>query len=113
MACKPRIAGLSEREGRACVHRSLSCTKIERAKFQLVRQIAGANLAPNRAQRRLDFEGGSTPCPSDTAAQTASQVVTGRSVSFSARGCGFPAKEMRKAVAGSAGDQPNAMLALS
>ena len=29
------------------------------------------------------------------------------------KGCGFPAKEMRKAVAGSAGDQPNAMLALS
>ena len=29
------------------------------------------------------------------------------------KGCGFPAKEMRKAVAGFAGDQPNAMLALS
>ena len=29
------------------------------------------------------------------------------------QGCGFPAKEMRKAVAGFAGDQPNAMLALS
>ena len=29
------------------------------------------------------------------------------------KGCGFPAKEMRKAVAGSAGEQPNAMLALS
>ena len=29
------------------------------------------------------------------------------------KGRGFPANEMRKAVAGSAGDQPNAMLALS
>ena len=29
------------------------------------------------------------------------------------KGCGFPAKEMRKAVAGFAGEQPNAMLALS
>ena len=29
------------------------------------------------------------------------------------RGCAFPAKEMRKAVAGFAGEQPNAMLALS
>ena len=29
------------------------------------------------------------------------------------KGRGFPAKEMRKAVAGSDGDQPNAMLALS
>ena len=29
------------------------------------------------------------------------------------KGGGFPAKEMRKAVAGFAGDQPNAMLALS
>ena len=29
------------------------------------------------------------------------------------KGRGFPAKEMRKAVAGFAGEQPNAMLALS
>ena len=30
---KPRIAGLCEREGRACVHLSLSCSIIERADF--------------------------------------------------------------------------------
>ena len=52
---KPRIAGLCEREGRACVHLSLSCTKIERAIFQLVRQSAEANLGSNGAQRWLDL----------------------------------------------------------
>ena len=64
-------------------------------------------------QRWLDFEGGSTSYPSDKVAQIVLQAETRRSFSFSARGCGFPAKEMRKAVAGFAGDQPNAMLALS
>ena len=48
MACKPRIAGLSEREGRACVHLSLSCQLIERANFRFVRQIAGAKFAQKR-----------------------------------------------------------------
>ena len=55
---------------------------------------------------------GSTPYLSCKAAQIASRAETRRSFR-SLQGCGFPAKEMRKAVAGSAGDQPNAMLALS
>ena len=110
---KPRIAGLSERPGGVSAVGSLSCTKIERAIFCFVRQSAEANLAPNRAQRRLDFELGSTSLP--TLQSRTNRFTGGNTVeSFVlCKGCGFPAKEMRKAVAGFAGDQPNAMLALS
>ena len=52
---KPRIAGLCERPVGVSAVGSLSCPQIERAKFQLVRQIAGENSAPNGAQRRLQF----------------------------------------------------------
>ena len=110
---KPRIAGLCEREGRACVHLSLSCPLIERADFRIVRQIAGANSAPNGGQRRLYYEAGSTSLP---ILQRCTNRFTGGNTAecFAlCKGCGFPAKEMRKAVAGFAGDQPNAMLALS
>ena len=65
------------------------------------------------AQQRLDLRLGSTPLPIQqsrtnrfTSGNTAERFVL-------CKGCGFPAKEMRKAVAGFAGDQPNAMLALS
>ena len=44
---KPRIAGLSERPVGVSAVGSLSCSIIERAKFQLIRQIAGVNTAPN------------------------------------------------------------------
>ena len=89
---KPRIAGLSERPGGVSAVGSLSCTKIERAKFQLVRQIAGVNPAPNEAQRRLDFVIGSTPYLSCKAAQIASQAETRWSLSSSVMGAGFPQK---------------------
>jgi len=92
---------------------SLSCTKIERAKFQLVRQIAGAKLASNGGQRRSDLRLGSTPSPSCKAAQTASQAETRRSILSSARGAGFPQKRCGRRSPAFAGDQPNAMLALS
>ena len=89
---KPRIAGLSERPGGVSAVGSLSCTKIERAVFRLVRQIAGVKLASNRAQRRSNLRLGSTPSPSCKAAQIASQAETRRSLSPSARGAGFPQK---------------------
>ena len=60
---KPRIAGLSERPGGVSAVGSLSCSKIERAKFQLVRQIAEGKIRSKTAQRRLDFELGSTSLP--------------------------------------------------
>ena len=56
----------------------------------------GATSLPLRQSRTNRFTGGNT----------AESFVL-------CKGCGFPAKEMRKAVAGFAGDQPNAMLALS
>ena len=90
---KPRIAGLCERPGGVSAVGSLSCTKIERAILRGVRQIAGANSAPNGAQQRLVFEVGSLlPYLSRKAAQIASQVETRWSVSSSARGAGFPQK---------------------
>ena len=109
---KPRIAGLSERPDGVSAVGSLSCTKIEREKFQLVRQIAGVNPAPNEVQRRLDLRLGSTPSPSCKAAQIASQSETRRSLSFSVRGAGFPQKRCGRRSPAFAGDQPNAMLAL-
>ena len=89
---KPRIAGLSERPDGVTAVGSLSCTKIEREKFQLVRQIAGVKLASNRAQRRSNLRLGSTPSPSCKAAQIASKSETRRSISPSVRGAGFPQK---------------------
>ena len=110
---KLRIAGLSERPGGVSAVGSLSCTKIERAKFQLVRQIAGVNPAPNEAQRRLDFVVGATSLPSpQSRTNRFTSGNTGERFALR-KGGGSPAKEMRKAVAGSAGEQPNAMLALS
>ena len=90
---KPRIAGLCERPVGVNAVGSLSCTKIEREKFQLVRQIARVNLASNGAQRRLDLVVGSTPYFSCKAAQIASQAETRWSLSFSARGAGFPQRD--------------------
>ena len=110
---KPRIAGLSERPDGVSAVGSLSCTKIERAIFQLVRQIAGVNLAPNGAQRRLCFRFGSTPYLSRKAVQIVSQAETRWSISISARGAGFPQKRCGRRSPVFAGDQPNAMLALS
>ena len=110
---KLRIAGLSERPDGVSAVGSLSCPQIERANFSVVRQIAGANLAPNGAQRRLDFQHGSYSLP---LLQSRTNRFTGGNTAelfVLCKGCGFPAKEMRKAVAGFAGDQPNAMLALS
>ena len=110
---KPRIAGLSERPDGVSAVGSLSCPLIERAKFCVVRQIVGVKLAPNGAQQRLDFPIGSTSLPNP---QSRTNRFTGGNTAESfvlCKGCGFPAKEMRKAVAGSAGVQPNAMLALS
>ena len=113
MPCKPRIAGLCEREGRACVHLSLSCPLIERAKFQLVRQIAGAKFVQKRLNSGLIFGSALLPFPYSKAAQIASQAETRRSLSFSARGAGFPQKRCGRRSPAFAGDQPNAMLALS
>ena len=110
---KPRIAGLSERPDGVSAVGSLSCPLIERANFQLIRQIAGANSAPNGGQRWLSFRYGSYSPPFS---QSRTNRFTGGNTAESfvlCKGCGFPAKEMRKAVAGFAGDQPNAMLALS
>ena len=110
---KPRIAGLSERPGGVSAVGSLSCPLIERAVFRLFRQIAGANSAPNGVQRRLGFRVGDTSLP---VLQSRTNRFTGgntASVFFSARGVRVSRKEMRKAVGGFAGDQPNAMLALS
>ena len=87
---KPRIAGLSERPGGVSAVGSLSCPFIERAIFQLIRQIAGANSAPNGGQRWLDFVIGSTPYLSCKAAQIASQAETRWSLSSSVMGAGFP-----------------------
>ena len=110
---KPRIAGLSERPGGVSAVGSLSCPLIERAKFQLVRQIAGAKFAQKRLEQWLDSQRGSTSLP---ILQSRTNHFTGGNTAESfalCKGCGFLAKEMRKAVAGFAGDQPNAMLALS
>ena len=89
---KPRIAGLCEREGRACVYLSLSCFLIERAKFQLVRQIAGAKFAQKWLNDGLISWSGLLPYLSCKVAQIASQAETRRSLSFSVRGAGFPQK---------------------
>ena len=110
---KLRIAGLSERPVGVSAVGSLSCTKIEREVFHLIRQSAEANSAPNEAQQRLDFRIGSYSLPR---LQSCTNRFTGGNTeehSVLRKGCGFPAKEMRKAVGGFAGDQPNAMLALS
>ena len=89
---KPRIAGLSERPGGVSAVGSLSCTKIERAKFQLVRQIAGVNSASNGAQWRLDLRLASTSLPT---LHSRTNRFTGGNTAESfvlCKGCGFPAK---------------------
>ena len=88
----PRIAGLCGREGRAGVHLSLSCQLFERADFCIVRQIAGAKFAQKLLNSGSIFGSPPLPYPSCKAAQIASQAETRRSVSFSARGAGFPKK---------------------
>ena len=87
---KPRIAGLSERPVGVSAVGSLSCPLIERAKFQLVRQIAGAKFVQKRLNSGLIFGSALLPFPYSKAAHIASQAVTGRSLSASARGAGFP-----------------------
>ena len=89
---KPRIAGLSERPGGVSAVGALSCSLIERAKFCVVRQIAGAKFAQKRLNGGLIFGSASLPCPRCKAAQIASQAVTRRSISLSVRGAGFPQK---------------------
>ena len=89
---KLRIAGLSERPGGVSAVGSLSCTKIERAILRGVRQIAGAKFSQNRLNGGLTLWLCLLPYPSCKAAQIASQAVTRRSLSFSARGAGFPQK---------------------
>ena len=59
---KPRIAGLSERPVGVSAVGSLSCPLIERAKFQLVRQIAGAKFVQKRLNSGLIF-GSALPPP--------------------------------------------------
>ena len=84
---KPRIAGLSERPGGVSAVGSLSCTKIERANFRFVRQIAGAKLASNSGQRWLYY---ALPF-----SESRTNRFTGGNTaefSFSARGAGFPQK---------------------
>ena len=89
---KPRIAGLSERPVGVNAVGSLSCTKIERAKFQLVRQIAGAKFVQKRLNSGLIFGSALLPFPYSKAAQIVLQAETRRSLSFSVRGAGFPQK---------------------
>ena len=91
---KPRIAGLNERPGGVSAVGSLSCTKIERADLRLVRQIAGAKFAQKRLNGGLVFVLTLLPYPSCKAAQIASQAETRRSISFSARGAGFPQRDV-------------------
>ena len=89
---KPRIAGLSERPVGVSAVGSLSCPQIERAKFQLVRQIAGAKFVQKRLNSGLIFGSALLPFPYSKAAQIVLQAETRRSFSFSARGAGFPQK---------------------
>ena len=89
---KPRIAGLSERPDGVSAVGALSCPQIERANFRFVRQIAGAKFAQKRLNGGLILWLGLLPYPSRKAAQIASQAGTRRSISFSARGAGFPQK---------------------
>ena len=110
---KPRIAGLSKRPDGVSAVGSLSCPLIERADFCIVRQIAEAKFAQKRLEQWLDSQLVSASLP---ILQNRTNRFTGGNTAehfVLCKGCGFPAKEMRKAVAGSAGDQPNAMLALS
>ena len=61
---KPRIAGLSERPDGVTAVGSLSCPLIERAKFCVVRQIAGAKFAQKRLNGGLILWLGLLPtCP--------------------------------------------------
>ena len=110
---KPRIAGLSERPDGVSAVGSLSCTKIERAYFQLVRQIAGAKFAQKRLNSGLIFSSAPLPYPSCKAAQTASQAETLGESFVLCRGAGFPQKGCGRRSPAFAGVQPNAMLALS
>ena len=80
---KPRIAGLSERPVGVSAVGSLSCPQIERAKFQLVRQIAGAKFAQKRLNSGLIFGSVRLPYPYSKAAQIVLQAETRRSLSFS------------------------------
>ena len=89
---KPRIAGLSERPGGVSAVGSLSCPQIERANFRFVRQIAGAKFAQKLLNSGSIFGSSPFPYPSHKAAQIASQAVSRRSISLSARGAGFPQK---------------------
>ena len=89
---KPCIAGLSERPGGVSAVGSLSCPLIERAKFCVVRQIAGAKFVQKRLNGGLIFGSAPLPCPRCKAAQIASQAETLGSLSFSVRGAGFPQK---------------------
>jgi len=89
---KPRIAGLSERPDGVSAVGSLSCPQIERAKFQLVCQIAGAKFAQKRLNGGLIWRAALLPYSRCKASQIVLQSVTRRSILFSARGAGFPQK---------------------
>ena len=95
------------------MHLSLSCPLIEWVNFQLVRQIAGAKFAQKWLNDGLISWSGLLPYLSCKVAQIASQAETRRSISFSVRGAGFPQKRCGRQSPEFAGDQPNAMLALS
>ena len=88
---------------------SLSCPLIERANFQLVRQIAEVNTAPNGG---LIFVS-ALPPPHPAKPHKSLHGLKHGGVFRPLQGVRVSRKEMRKAVAGFAGDQPNAMLALS
>ena len=109
---KPRIAGLRERPGGVSAVGSLSCQLIERAILWVVRQIAGAKFAQKWLNGGLILRAVLHPTHPTKPHKPLHRRKHG-GVFHSLQGVRVSRKEMRKAVAGFAGDQSNAMLALS